>query len=126
VQLNPNEIVIGPPDSKYNQIQISTKPGEPRIGLLPESVIADSIEANLQEFFGKLGGTNLNVSRNEPASGKWDWVVAFTFVHGGTALEGEMLVKETESIYYSLTVISVSGADWPEGQAVVDSFRLVQ
>ena len=89
-------------------------------------MIADSIEANLQEFFGKLGGTNLNVSKNEPVSGKWDWVVVFTFVHGGTLLEGEMLVRETGSIYYSLTVISVSGADWSEGQAVVDSFRLVQ
>jgi len=126
VQLSANEIVIGPPDSKYDQIQISAKPGEPRIGLLPESLIADSIAANLQEFFGKLGGTNLNVSKNEPASGRWDWVAAFTFVHGGTPLEGEMLVKETESMYYSLTVISVSGTDWPEGQAVVDSFRLVQ
>jgi len=125
VQLNPNEIVIGPPDSKYDQIQISAKPGEPRIGLLPESVIADSIEANLQEFFGRLGGTNLNVSKNEPVSGKWDWAVAFTFAHQDTALEGEMVIKETESVYYSLTVISVLGVDWPEGEVVVDSFRLV-
>jgi len=126
VQLSANEIVIGPLDSKYDQIQISAKPGEPRIGLLPESVMADSIEANLQEFFGRPGGTNLNVSKNEPASGRWDWAVAFTFVHDGTPLEGQMLVKETQSIYYSLTIMSVSGTDWPEGQAVVDSFRLVQ
>ena len=126
VQLSANEIVIGPAERKYDQIQVSAKPGEPRIGLLPESVIAGSIEANLQEFFGRLGATNLNVFKNEPVSGKWDWAVAFTFVHGGTALEGEMVVRETESIYYSLTVISVSGTDWPEGQAVVDSFRLVQ
>jgi len=126
VQLSANEIVIGPPDSKYDQVQISAKPGEPRIGLLPESVIAGSIEVNLQEFFGRLGATDLNVSKNELVSGKWDWVVAFTFVHQGTPLEGEMLIKETESMYYSLTVISISGADWPEGQAVVDSFRLVQ
>jgi len=126
IELSANEIVIGPPDSKYNQVQISAKPGEPRIGLLPESVIADSIEANLQEFFGRLGATNLNVSRNEPTSGKWDWAVAFTFVQGGTALGGEMLVKETESMYYSFTVISISGTDWPGGQAAVDSFRLVQ
>lgn len=126
VQLNPNEIVIGPTASKYDQIQISAKPEETRIGLLPESLVAGSTEANLQEFFSRLGGTNLNVSKNEPVSGKWDWLVAFTFVHQGTPLEGEMLVKETESMYYGLTVISVSGTDWPEGQAVVDSFRLVQ
>ena len=126
VQLSPNEIVIGPGDSKYSQIQISAKPAEPGIGLLPESLIAGSIEDNLQQLFSKLGGTHLNVSRNEPVSGKWDWAVAFTFVHEGTSLEGEMLVKETESMYYSLTVISVSGTGWPEGQAVVDSFRLVQ
>ena len=126
VQLSGNEIVIGPGDSKYNQIQISAKAGEPRIGLLPESLIANSTEANLQQLFSRLGVTNLNISKNEPASGKWDWVVAFTFVHEGTPLEGEMLVKETESMYFSLTVISISGTDWPEGQAVVDSFRLVQ
>ncbi len=123
-KLNPNEIGIMPKDSAYNQIQISAYFGEPMIGSMPDSWVAASNEAGLQLFFDMLGGRNLNVFINEPASGKWDWVAAFTVIYEDTPLHGEMFIRETESITYTLMLIQVAGMDWPEGQDVVNSFRV--
>lgn len=122
-ELNPNEIGIRPTDSKYDQIQIGAFPGEPVIGLLSESWVAAITEAALQQFLDILGGTNLNVFINEPASGKWDWVASFTAIYQGTPLQGSFFVKETESMAYTLTLIQ--STDWPEGSKVLDSFRLI-
>ena len=123
-ELNPNEIGIMPRDSEYNQIQIGAFHGEPMIGSLSESWVADLTEAGLQQFFETLGGTNLNVFINEPASGKWDWVAAFTVTYENTPLQGSFLMKETETISYTLMLIQC--LDWPEGQEVINSFRLTE
>lgn len=121
-QLNPNEIGVKPRDSEYNQVQIAAYFGEPMIGSVPESWVAASIEASLQQFFDLLGGRDLNVFFNEPASGKWDWVAGFTVIYEDTPLQGQMLVTETESVTYVLMLVQFM--DWPEGQDVVDSFRI--
>lgn len=123
-ELNPNEIGIMPRDSDYNQIQIGAFPGESMIGSLSESLVAASTEASLQQFFDMLGGTNLNVSINEPASGKWDWVVTFTVIYEDNPLQGGQFIKETESISYTLFFIQFM--DWPEGQEVINSFSLTE
>lgn len=122
-ELNPNEIGIKPRDNDYNQIQICAFHGEPMIGALSESWVAASIEASLQQFFDMLGGTNLNVFINEPASGKWDWVASFTVIYEDTPLQGSFLIKETESACYTLTLIQCM--DWPEGQEIINSFTLI-
>jgi hypothetical protein len=123
-ELNPNEIGIKPEDSEYNQVQIGAYIGEPIIASMPESWVAASTEAGLQQFFDMLGGTNLNIFVNEPASGKWDWVVAFTVIYEDTSLQGGQFIKETESISYTLFFIHCM--DWPEGQEVINSFRLIE
>lgn len=123
-ELNPNEIGIKPKDSKYNQIQIGAFHGEPMIDSLPESWVAASTEASLQQFFDMLGGTNLNVFINEPASGKWDWVASFTVIYEDTPLQGSFFIKETKSTCYTLMLILC--LDWPEGLAVINSFRLTE
>lgn len=123
-EINPNEIGIKPRDSDYNQIQIGAFPGEPIMGSLPESQVAALTEAMIQQFFDMLGGTNLNVFINEPASGKWDWTASFTVIYEGTPLQGVFLIKETESTCYTLTLIQC--LNWPEGQEVLNSFRLTE
>jgi len=123
-ELNPNEIGIKPEESEYNQIQIGAYAGEPIIASMPESWVAAANEAGLQQFFDVLGGTNLNIFINEPASGKWDWVVTFTVIYEDTPLQGSFFIKETESTCYTLTLIQCM--DWPEGQEVINSFRLTE
>jgi hypothetical protein len=123
-ELNPNEIGIKPKDSEYNQVQIGAYAGEPIIGTLPESLVAAANEAGLQQFFDTLGARNLNIFVNEPASGKWDWVVAFTVIHEDTPLQGGQFIKETESVSYTLFFIQCM--DWPEGQEVINSFRITE
>lgn len=123
-ELNPNEIGIKPKDSKYNQIQIGGFHEEPIIGSIPESWGAASIEAILQQFFDMLGGTNLNVFINEPTSGKWDWMAGFTVIYESTPLQGSFFMKETKSTSYTLMLIQA--LDWPEGLAVMNSFRLIE
>jgi hypothetical protein len=109
-ELNPNEIGIKPKDSEYNQVQIGAYAGEPIIGSLPESWVAAANEAGLQQFFDVLGASNLNVFINEPASGKWDWVVSFTVIYEDTPLQGGQFIKETKSVSYTLFFIQRS--DW--------------
>jgi hypothetical protein len=123
-EINPNEIGIMPRDSDYNQIQIGAFPGEPIMGSLPESQVAALTEAMIQQFFDMMGGTNLNVFINEPASGKWDWTASFTVIYEDTPLQGVFLIKETETISYTLTLIQC--LDWPEGQEVLNSFSLTE
>ncbi|MFC2022753.1 hypothetical protein ACFLTL_01140 [Chloroflexota bacterium] len=119
-EFNPNEIGIMPEDSEFNQIQIGAH-REPVIGSLPESTVAAVTEAILQQFFNTLGGTNLNIFLNEPSSGKWDWVAMFTFTFKNAPLQGSFVVKETKSGSYKLMLIQLM--DWPEGQAVMNSFN---
>ena len=123
-KLNPNEVGIKPKDSEYNQIQIAAYAGEPMIGSMPESWVVASTEASLRQFFDVLGGTNLNVFINEPATGKWDWVAGFTVVYEDTPLQGSLSIKETKSTCYTLILIQCM--DWPEGQEVISSFRLTE
>ena len=123
-ELNPNEIGIMPRDSEYNQIQIYASAGEPVLGSLSESQIASLTEAWLQQFFDVMGASNLNVFINEPASGKWDWRVCFTVIYEETPLQGVTVMKETSSTSYILSLIEC--LDWPEGQEVIDSFRLTE
>jgi len=119
-QFNDNEIGIMPEDSEYNQIQISAS-YEPLLGSMPESWVAASIEATIEQFFDMLNCTNVNVYSNEPVSGKWDWVAAFTVTCDNTPLQGEFIVTETQSTSYVLTIIQVAAVDWPEGQAALNS-----
>lgn len=121
-EFNPNEIGIMPKDSDYNQIQIGAFHGEPMIGSLSESLVATSTEVSLQQSFDMLGGTNLNIIVNEPASGKWDWVVTFTVIYEDTQLRGGEYIKEIESTTY--TIFYVQNGDWSEGWEVIDSFSL--
>lgn len=123
-QFKDNEIGIMPKDSEYNQIQIGAFHGEPLIGSMPESWVAATNEASIHLFTEALGCTNLNVDINEPASEKWDWVVAYTFICEDTPLKGEYLITETQSTSYILTVIQVATIDWPEGQDAVNSFKV--
>jgi hypothetical protein len=123
-EINPNEIGIKPKDSEYNQIQIGAFSGEPIMGSLPESQVAALTEAMIQQFFDMLGGTNLNVFINEPASGKWNWTASFTVIYEGTPLQGVFLIKETQTACYTLMLIQC--LDWPEGQEVMNSFRLTE
>jgi len=94
------------------------------IGSLPESQVAALTEAMIQQFFDMLGGKNLNVFINEPASGKWDWTASFTVIYEDTPLQGVFLIKETGTISYTLTLIQCM--DWPEGQEIINSFKLTE
>lgn len=123
-QINPNEIAIMPEDSEYNQIQIASHRGEPMLRSMPDSLVAALQETGIGQFIDLLGGRNLNIVINERASGKWDWVVFFTFLYEGTPLAGEALVKETQSTYYAITRVQANVTDWPEGQDVMDSFTV--
>jgi len=119
-----DKIGIKPEESAYNQIMISAHIGKPTIASMPEVMIAVANEASLQQFFDALGFTDLNVSVNEPASGKWDWVVAFTVIYEDIPLQGGQFIKETESISY--TLFFTQCMDWPEGQEVINSFSLTE
>lgn len=123
-EINPNEIGIKPTDNDYNQIQIGADYTEPVIGSMPEQWVADVNEAGLQQFWDMRGGSNLNIIINEPTTGKWDWVVTFTVIYEGTPLQGSFLAKETPSILYTATIIQCM--DWPEGQEVINSFKLIE
>lgn len=123
-EFNPNEIGVKPRDNQYNQIQIHSEHGQPLIGVIANSLYAASVEAALQQFYDVLGARNLNVFVNGPASGKWDWVAVFTVIYDETPLQGAMFIKETQSTCYTLVLIRLG--DWPEGQAVFESFRLIR
>jgi hypothetical protein len=122
-EMNYNEVTVRPTDSQYDQIQIGAYFVEPVIASVSQSVFADSIEASVQEFFDALGSTNLDVYVNSPATGKWDWVALFTVDLQDVPLQGQVFVKETDSISYLVFLVQSTG-DWPEGQSVIDSFTL--
>jgi len=122
-EMNYNEVTLRPTDSQYDQIQIGAYFVEPVIGSVSESMFADSIEASVKEFFDALGGANLDVYVNTPATGKWDWVALFTVDLQEVPLQGEVMVKETDSISYLVFLVQTM-ADWPEGQSAIDSFTL--
>jgi len=119
-ELDSDKIGIMPGGGGYNQIQITAYVVEPAIASTPESLVASMYEAILQLFAETFGGIDLYISVNEPASGKWDWVAAFTLTHEDTPLQGGLFIKETESITY--TIFFLQSTDWPEGQEVIDSF----
>jgi hypothetical protein len=123
-QISPNEVVIGPRDSEYNQIQIGAFPGEPVLLLLSESLAASFTEAALQQFFDALGATNFNIILNESAEGEWDWMVSFTAIYEDTPLIGWQFIRETASTTYTLLLLQCTGIDWPEGLGAVSSFQL--
>lgn len=123
-QINDNEISIKPKDSNYTRIEIGAYHEEPMIGSVPESLYATIMEVGIELFYGELDCTNVNIYINEPASGKWDWVTAYTVTCDGMQLEGQSLIKETQSTAYNLAVGHAAGVDWPEGQDVVNSFSI--
>lgn len=123
-QLNDNEIGVRPKDIEYNQIQIEAFHGEPLIDSMPESQFATITEWTFQLYFEALGCTNLNVYINEPASGEWDWMSAFTVTCEDTSLQGEQFIMETQSTSYTLTILQVADIDWYAGQEVLNSFQV--
>lgn len=123
-EISPTKIGIRTGTSAYNQIQIEAFAGGPASTLMSDAVLAVEYENRLWQSFSTIGGTELNVSVNERATGQWDWVVVFTVIYEGALLQGWEFIKETESITY--TIFFIQSADWPEGQEVVDSFSLVQ
>ncbi len=76
----------------------------------------------MELYCNMLSGTDLEIYRNEPTSGYWDWVAAFTFMVDNTELSGEMLIKETE--YMNYTLFYLESTNWPEGRDVIDSFQV--
>ncbi len=125
VELNPNEMVLGPKDKEYEQIQIGSFSTEPILDLFSESQLAALNEISLQQFFDGLGATNLNIAINERIYEKWDWFMFFTVIYQDTPLTGSYVVKETPSMTYTLLFVQATGADWQEGIDVVASFTLI-
>jgi hypothetical protein len=123
-ELDEYKIGVMPGGGGYNQIQIDSYVGEPLISSTPESMVASVYEADLQMLADSLVSPDLNISVNEPASGKWDWMAAFTMTSEDTPLQGGLFVKETETITY--TIFYIQSTDWPEGQEVIDSFSLTE
>jgi hypothetical protein len=123
-KLNPNEIGIKPSDSKYNQIQIGAWNEPAGINKLPDRLAVASTKASLEQFFGALGATNINIFVNERAKGKWDWMAGFTLTYKDASLQGVFYMKDTPTNSY--TIILIEQIDWPEGIAVVNSFRLTE
>ena len=120
-ELSDNETGVMPPDAHYNQIQISSFPGEPTLDLMEDSAIRTSNEAVLQMLADQLSATDMELTVNERSEEQWDWVVEFTMtLPGDVTLEGGLLIKETSTITYN--IFYIQSADWPEGQEVIDSF----
>jgi hypothetical protein len=115
-----NEVGIKPADAPYNQIQITAFPGQPIIGTLPDETIASSNESSLQALAKDLGATDLEITVNQRAEGKWDWEVNFSLTSEGTPLQGGLFILETPTV--SFTVFFIQSEEWPEGQEVIDSF----
>ena len=120
--INKNEIGVMPRDTTYNQIQIAAYHTEPLIGTVPESTYANMSAKSLTTFINLVGGSNVNISYNQRASGQWDWTTIFTFKYEGELLSGKFLIKETPSTTYTLACLG--NAYWTEGEIVVDSFKV--
>jgi hypothetical protein len=118
--LSDNETGVMPTDANYNQIQISSFPGEPSLDLMEDSAIRSTNEAVLQMLADQLSATDMEITVNERAEEQWDWVVEFTMTLQDFTLEGGLLIKETPTITYN--IFYIQSADWPEGQEVIDSF----
>jgi len=123
-EISPTKIGIRTGNIAYNQIQIDAYIGGPASTLMSDALLAVEYENRLWQSFSTIGGTDLKVSVNERATGKWDWVIVFTVIYEDALLQGGEFIKETESITY--TIFFIQSADWPEGQEVIDSFSLVQ
>ncbi len=121
---DPTAIYVYPENEKYNQINIHASHGEPVRDVFSESEFALLNKVWLQSRLAALGGSDLKVIVNEPMSGKWDWIVRYTFILEGTLLQGVWVLKETSSTAYDLGLIRSS--QWPEGQQVMDSFEIVR
>ena len=51
-------------------------------------------------------------------------MAGFTVIYENTPLQGSFFMKETKSTSYTLMLIQA--LDWPEGLAVMNSFRLTE
>jgi len=119
--LSDNETGVMPPNAHYNQIQISSFPGEPTLDLMDDEAIRSTNEAVLQLLADQLEVLEMEITVNERSEERWDWVVEFTMnLQEGSTLEGGLLIKETPTVTYN--VFYIQSADWPEGQEVIDSF----
>jgi hypothetical protein len=120
-ELSDNETGVMPPNANYNQIQISSFPGEPTLDLMEDEAIRSTNESVLQLLADQLEALEMEITVNERSEEQWDWVVEFTIsLQGDVTLEGGLLIKETPTITYN--IFYIQSADWPEGQEVIDSF----
>jgi len=110
--------------SEYNQIQIGAY-YESLLGSMPESYLVIAIESSMEQLCYAIGCINPHIYTNEPASGKWDWVATCSFTCEGTPVQMEYFIVDIQSIEYILTVIQEANMDWPEGQDVLNSLKIV-
>lgn len=122
-EVDPNEIVIRPRDSEYNQIRIGARSDYPMLYYVSEPSVAATVETALQQFFDELGASDLNIVFNERVHEEWDWIAQFTVTYGGRPLDGVQFMKQIEPMTYWLFIMKYM--DWPEGFEVISSFKLL-
>lgn len=123
-ELSSSTIGIKPTDSAYNEIQIFAEVGTSLTSEMTDLLRAEMYSSNLQQIFSAEDYTDFSMTTNQRTTGQWDWVATFSVTYEDTPLQGGELIKETESMSY--TIFYLQSGDWLEGEEVMDSFSPIQ
>ncbi|MFP4641548.1 MAG: hypothetical protein ACLFPU_05140 [Dehalococcoidia bacterium] len=111
-----DRVDVSPADSDYKRIQIAVFP--------KSRFVAMSSQAIVYALHGYECGKPTALS-SKPDVGKWDWKITFEVTCEDEGLSGVAAFEESGNATYAITMVHQADDEWPEGEAVIDSFEIV-